>query len=509
METKTCILIKCWSLLQNNTFLTTHLNRYKMHKKIKYFIGLLSTVLLLVIGVSCENEDDFTIIPDAKGAPQITSLTPDLSDIGTTIVLTGTNFSRLASNNRLTFSGDVTAVPSAATDSTLTVTVPSGAITGSISLSLAQFTAQSPVFTVVSAPIILSLNSTSGLVGDTIIISGENFSNVASENMVVFNGITAQVTASTETEISVIVPDGATTGPLTVTVFGQSDESSDNFVLRPVISSFTPLSGLPGAIITITGINFSTNFNNNAISFNGQPAEVVSATATSIVVLVPADASTGTIELEVFGETTTSANDFTFIAPPEVTLEILISDENDDVEQSIETGTMELASSDLELAEYDTTGTPDLGVQIIGLRFNTIEIPAGAMILEASVQFTADDDGTDEAQLLIFGENVGNAAPYEDVAFNVSNRVLTSQSAFWDIPAWPSSGLSGDDQKTVDLSGIVQEIINRGDWVSGNSLNIIMRPTGSSVNETSSTGGREAEAGVGSDSAKLIIKFQM
>jgi hypothetical protein len=479
-----------------------------MQKKIVFFKNLLPTILIIVAFFSCQNEDDFSIIPAAKLAPQITSITPDLSDIGTTIILNGTNFSRLASNNRLIFSGDITALVSASTDSTLTVTVPQGSITGPISLSLRQFTAQSPVFIIAAAPIISGFTNSAGLVGDAVLISGENFSTTITDNSVHFNGISSQITAASANEISVIVPENATTGPITVTVLGQSDRSNNDFVFTPILSSFTPLTGLPGTEVTITGINFSGNLNNNSVFFNGEQADIVSATATSIVVLVPADASTGQISLEVFGQTSLSTNEFTFISPPETTIEILISDENDDVEQSIATGTMELGSSDLELAEYDTTGSPDLGVQIIGLRFNGINIPAGAMILEASVQFTSDDDGVDEAQLLIFGENVGNAAPYEDINYNVSNRLLTSQSAFWDIPAWPSSGLSGDDQKTVDLSAIIQEIIDRGDWTSGNSLNIIMRPTGSSINETSTSGGRETEAGVGSDSAKLIVKFQ-
>jgi hypothetical protein len=479
-----------------------------MKKNILSFKILLPTILVIVAFFSCQDEDDFSIIPAAKLAPQITGISPNLSDIGTTIVLNGTNFSRLASNNKVTFSGDIAALVSASTDSTLTVTVPEGAITGPISLSLSQFTIQSPVFNIAAAPVITGFTNSPGLVGDLVLISGENFSTTITDNTVNFNGISAQITVASASEITVIVPENATTGPITVFVLGQSDVSNNDFVFTPILTSFTPLTGLPGAEVTITGINFSGNLNTNSVFFNGEQADIVSATATSIVVLVPADASTGQISLEVFGQTSISTDEFTFMAPPETTIEILISDENDDVEQSIATGTMELGSSDLELAEYDSTGSPDLGVQIIGLRFNNINIPADAKILEASIQFTADDDGVDEAQLLIFGENVGNAAAYEDISYNISNRLLTSQSAFWDIPAWPSSGLSGDDQKTVDLSAIIQEIIDRGDWSSGNSVNIIMRPTGNSINETSTSGGREAEAGVGSDSAKLIVRFQ-
>ncbi len=47
--------------------------------------------------------------------------------------------------------------------------------------------------------------------------------------------------------------------------------------------------------------------------------------------------------------------------------------------------------------------------------------------------------------------------------------------------------------------------MNRADWANGNSINFIMVPT---VYLSTSSGGREAEAGVGDDSAILTITYQ-
>jgi len=125
--------------------------------------------------------------------------------------------------------------------------------------------------------------------------------------------------------------------------------------------------------------------------------------------------------------------------------------------------------------------------------------------LSVAIQFTTDDVGAEPVQMTIYGENVGNASPYTEDAYNVSSRPKTTAKAVWDIPEWVNVGDAGDAQKTVDLKDIVQEIVNRSDWAAGNSINFIMVPT---VYLSTSSGGREAEAGVGDDSATLIITYQ-
>ena len=72
---------------------------------------------------------------------------------------------------------------------------------------------------------------------------------------------------------------------------------------------------------------------------------------------------------------------------PSITLTVASS--ADDAEQSA-AGAVSLTSTDLELVNDDATGA---GNQIIGLRFNGLSIPAGAIITNATIQFTADDGG--------------------------------------------------------------------------------------------------------------------
>jgi gliding motility-associated-like protein len=86
---------------------------------------------------------------------------------------------------------------------------------------------------------ITSFSPTSGPIGTTVTITGINFDPTPANNIVNFNGTTAVVTASTATSISTSVPAGATTGPVTVTVGGNTATSATDFT---VTASCIPLS---------------------------------------------------------------------------------------------------------------------------------------------------------------------------------------------------------------------------------------------------------------------------
>lgn len=203
---------------------------------------------------------------------------------------------------------------------------------------------------------------------------------------------------------------------------------------------------------------------------------------------------------------------FQLISPDQVA-SFFIMEENDDVEEvvvvdvnpdpGIVVGSMLLDSGDLELGEIST----DEGIVNIGLRFNFIGLPKGANITSAIIQFQVDNTGSDPVEMTIYGENSGNSVPFQESNSNLSDRALTNASVVWNIPAWVNEGDRGPAQASVDCSSVIEEIVNRSDWVPGNSIAIIMKPTGVSLTATSNSGGREAEAGPGSDSAELILSY--
>jgi hypothetical protein len=78
----------------------------------------------------------------------------------------------------------------------------------------------------------------------------------------------------------------------------------------PTITSFTPASGAPGTLFTITGTNLSSP---TAFKIGGVTASaiVVSNTGTSLVGMVMPGAATGTVVVTTSGGTATSSGTFT------------------------------------------------------------------------------------------------------------------------------------------------------------------------------------------------------
>ncbi len=487
----------------------------------KEIFQIIIAIIALIVGfISCDDED-YTFVPDPILPHTISSINPEVGEVGNSIMIMGTNFSPVRSNNKVSFNG-VSALVTAATPTALTVTVPEGATAGPITVSHYQLTVTGPIFNIISIPTISEVSPTSGAEGDIITITGTKFSDIIDNNSIVINGIVATITEATETSITTSIPIGSTagSGDITVTIAGQTATFS-GFDIVPVITAIDPLTGEEGDTITITGTSFSTTAADNIIDFNGTPAVVTMATGTSITTTVPTGATTGAIGIMVNGQTATGP-DFTIeVAPTDpITLVIPIDNENDDAEEVSEVdptidpgdpipmvGDMDLGSSDLEFGEISS----NQGLQNIGLRFNNVTIPQGASVTQAMIQFKCDDDGSDPVEVTIYGEAVDNAQTFEETNGNISARPLTTTSVVWSIEPWLAAGDRLDAQKTVDLSSIVQEIVNRPGWVSGNSICIIMKHTGVSVGATSSSTGREAEnysSSTPDDGAELTVIYQ-
>ena len=81
----------------------------------------------------------------------------------------------------------------------------------------------------------------------------------------------------------------------------------------PIFTAFSPAKGLPNSAISILGTNFPTDITKITVAFGSVPATVYSATATEIVVGVPATAKTGAVVLTVNGTTITTPNSFTVV----------------------------------------------------------------------------------------------------------------------------------------------------------------------------------------------------
>jgi|GEM_PF-4025529 len=157
-------------------------------------------------------------------------------------------------------------------------------------------------------------------------------------------------------------------------------------------------------------------------------------------------------------------------------IEVRVSASSDDAEEK-SSGSVGTSSSDLELV-YDGSD------QTVGMRFNGATIPQGAAIINAYIQFQVDETNSGATSLTIQGQDIGNAPTFSSSSGNISSRAWTATSVSWDPVPWTRTGEAGPDQQTPDIALVIQEIVNRSDWWSGNSLVIIITGTGERTAES-------------------------
>jgi sugar lactone lactonase YvrE len=93
---------------------------------------------------------------------------------------------------------------------------------------------------------------------------------------------------------------------LTTWMFSCSSDEDSPVSVVPAISNISPVTGVPGTGVIITGSNFSNNPLENLVKFNGVAAIVTNATSTQITTSVPIAAATGPVTVEVAGKLATS-----------------------------------------------------------------------------------------------------------------------------------------------------------------------------------------------------------
>jgi hypothetical protein len=189
------------------------------------------------------------------------------------------------------------------------------------------------------APVLQSLSPTSGNIGTQVIVKGTGFAlaNFASANIVKFNGILAPVTQASQNgaaiDLTVTVPQGATTGDVTVTVGGLTSATGPQSVFTigtstnpgggtgtgtggtqfngpPRIFILLPTSGPSFMPLGIGGTNFDTGtipYVNNMPSlslfnFSTRQLPLIGSISVGFTIVPPqAPSGAGFVQLNYFG----------------------------------------------------------------------------------------------------------------------------------------------------------------------------------------------------------------
>jgi hypothetical protein len=101
-----------------------------------------------------------------------------------------------------------------------------------------------------------------------------------------------------------------------------------------------------------------------------------------------------------------------------------------------------------------------------GFRFPNVTVAQGSTVSSATLRFRAErlNGAATSVHLTVYGDDADDAAAWSSTS-RPSQITQTTASVDWDPAAWvPNS------YYTVTITGIVQEIVSRGGWASGNAM---------------------------------------
>ncbi len=197
-------------------------------------------------------------------------------------------------------------------DNTISATVDSGA-TGAVTITSPGGTAtSSDIFTLILPPTVIWFTPSSGGTGTVVTISGIAFTGV---NAVSFDDTpAASFTVVNDSTIMATVGRGGTGDIIVSSPAGLSAPvDTFNFYPAPTITSFTPDIGIAGAVITITGANFTGV---TTVQCGGIPVASFTVTNSTTMSAMVGSGATGLISVTAVGGTATSSDAFTFIDNP-------------------------------------------------------------------------------------------------------------------------------------------------------------------------------------------------
>jgi sugar lactone lactonase YvrE len=149
-------------------------------------------------------------------------------------------------------------------------------------------------------PTVSSIDPQSGMPGMEVKITGTGFGVEVDKVSVTINGVPAVVKSVTETQIVVIIPEDAGSGPIKITVNGVTlTGPTFAFQDKLIISAIEPKEGPAGTIVAIIGKGFSAKGADDVVTFNGKTAILKSVKKDTLYVEVPFQAGDGAVGLVV------------------------------------------------------------------------------------------------------------------------------------------------------------------------------------------------------------------
>jgi YD repeat-containing protein len=209
-----------------------------------------------------------------SGTLSITEFTPNGGPVGTSVTIFGGGFSATVASNVVKFNGTAAAITSAAVNK-LVVTVPTGATTGNITVTVGTTTATSTdVFTVLAnngVPTITNISPTCAVPGNVIAVTGTNFDTTLNGTKVELGLSFPAATINSANAISMTVPTSTGSAKVRAVTANGIGTSASTLLIPPVGLTCTDVE--VSTTVTASGaaqpINIATAGKYGVVFFNG------------------------------------------------------------------------------------------------------------------------------------------------------------------------------------------------------------------------------------------------
>lgn len=158
-----------------------------------------------------------------------------------------------------------------------------------------QTESASQEITLSALPQISSFSPQSAGVGEKVTLEGTNFSRITK---ITVGETNSSFVINSATKLTITISAGASGDITLFTADGVIKTSGFIFIPPPVISSFSPVSALPGSEIVITGSNFE---NVKELRFGGTPASSFRVNSSTSITATVGDGTSGNISLIASG----------------------------------------------------------------------------------------------------------------------------------------------------------------------------------------------------------------
>ena len=136
----------------------------------------------------------------------------------------------------------------------------------------------------------------------------------------------------------------------------------------------------------------------------------------------------------------------------------------------------------------------------VSTRFTGLDLPRGADVIEARVDFTVRRRVNGDASVVIHGEDDGDPKRYREKKDELDKRDRTDAHVQWTDMSNPAPG---ERLRSPDVGPIVEEIAARRDWEPGNALALTFRHVGGAVRREMIGYGNDPDA-----APRLVVRYR-